>query len=142
MFKKLNEIINKYKMFLKYLGVAIISFVIDIFFFTVFNTLLKLSIILATILARLISSFINFLLNKEKVFNSKEKMSITIIKYYLLVVVQMLVSAFSVKFIAKYILINPTFIKVPVECILFICNYLIQKILIFKRGNNYATSQK
>ena len=48
----------------------------------------------------------------------------------------MLVSAFVVNNLYKIIHINATFIKVPVEFILFICNYLIQKILIFKRGNN------
>ena len=48
----------------------------------------------------------------------------------------MLVSAFAVDNLYKLLSINATLIKVPVEFILFVCNYLIQKILIFKRGKN------
>lgn len=134
--KVAKEFIKKYNMFLKYIVVAGISFGIDILLFSLFNTFFSLNIIVATIMARVISSFINYLLNKDKVFKSDETTKSTIFKYYTLVVVQMLVSAFVVNNLYKIIHINATFIKVPVEFILFICNYLIQKILIFKRGNN------
>lgn len=134
--KVAKEFIKKYNMFLKYIVVAGISFGIDILLFSLFNTFFSLNIIVATIMARVISSFINYLLNKDKVFKSDETTKSTIFKYYTLVVIQMLVSAFVVNNLYKIIHINATFIKVPVEFILFICNYLIQKILIFKRGNN------
>jgi len=136
MIKKVSELIKKYEMFIKYIFVAGISFVIDIVFFSIFKFIFVGNIIIATILARIISSFINYLLNKDKVFKSNEKSSKTIIKYYSLVVIQMLVSAFAVDNLYKLLSINATLIKVPVEFILFICNYLIQKILIFKRGKN------
>ena len=123
-------------MFLKYISVAIISFLIDISFFKLFLIIFNNNIILSTILARIISSFINYLLNRNKVFNSKEKVFNTIIKYYGLVVIQMLVSAFVVDNLYKLITINPVYIKVPVELFIFICNYLIQKIFIFKGSKN------
>ena len=91
---------------------------------------------MATIIARIISSFINYLLNRDKVFKSVENKFKTAIKYYILVIVQMFVSAFLVDNLFKLIKIDATFIKIPVELVLFVCNYLIQKILIFKRGNN------
>lgn len=136
MIEKLKELVKKYEMFIKYIFVAGISFVIDIVFFSLFKFIFIGNIIVATILARVISSFINYLLNKDKVFKSNEKNSKTIIKYYILVVIQMLVSAFAVDNLYKLIHINATLIKIPVEFILFVCNYLIQKILIFKRGNH------
>ena len=136
MIEKLKELVKKYEMFIKYIFVAGISFVIDIVFFSLFKFIFIGNIIVATILARVISSFINYLLNKDKVFKSNEKSSKTIIKYYILVVIQMLVSAFAVDNLYKLIHINATLIKIPVEFILFVCNYLIQKILIFKRGNH------
>lgn len=136
MIEKLKELVKKYEMFIKYIFVAGISFVIDIVFFSLFKFIFIGNIIVATILARVISSFINYLLNKDKVFKSNEKNSKTIIKYYVLVVIQMLVSAFAVDNLYKLIHINATLIKIPVEFILFVCNYLIQKILIFKRGNH------
>lgn len=130
--KYLNKFIQKYNVLIKYLLVAILSFILDIFLFNIFNHL-WLNIILATILARIISSTFNFLLNRNKVFKSSSKASIALIKYFSLVIIQMLVSAFSVDILAKFILINPTFIKIPVEFILFVCNYLIQKFLIFAK---------
>ena len=136
MIGKIKELLKKYEMFIKYIFVAGISFIIDIVFFSIFKFIFVGNIIIATILARIISSFINYLLNKDKVFKSNEKNSKTIVKYYILVVVQMLVSAFAVDNLYKLIQINATIIKIPVEFILFVCNYLIQKILIFKRGNH------
>ncbi len=131
----MKKIILKYSTFLKYLLVSVISFVIDITFFSVFNHLFVNQIIISTIFARVISSTINYLLNKNQVFKSKESNIKTVIKYFSLVIIQMLISAFSVDNIYKIFKnINPTFIKIPVEFILFICNYLIQKILIFKKG--------
>lgn len=129
---KLEKIIKKYNTFIKYIGVAILSFLIDIALFTLFNFLLLNKIIISTILARIISSFINFLLNHNQVFKSKENKKNTIVKYYLLVIIQMLISAFVVNKLYELININPTIIKIPVEFFLFICNYLIQKFIIFK----------
>lgn len=138
MIKKIKELIKKYETFIKYIIVAGLSFLIDIVLFTIFNNIFSFNkqIIIATILARIVSSFINYLLNRDKVFKSNESKFKTIIKYYILVVIQMCVSAFVVDNLYEILNINATLIKVPVEFILFICNYLIQKLLIFKRGNN------
>jgi len=130
-----KKLIKRYKTFIKYIFVAGISFVIDIVFFNIFNWIFASKIIVATILARIISSFINYLLNRNKVFKSDEKNYKTILKYYILVVVQMFISALVVDNLYKLLNINATFIKVPVEFILFVCNYLIQKLLIFKEKN-------
>lgn len=131
-----KKILKKYETFIKYIFVAGISFVIDVVLFTIFNSVFSIKIIIATIMARVVSSFINYLLNKEKVFKSKESKLKTIIKYYMLVVIQMLISAFVVNKLYDLIKINATIIKVPVEFILFVCNYIIQKLFIFKRGKN------
>jgi len=128
-------VLKKYETFLKYILVSGISFIIDISLFAFFNYLIK-NIIFSTILARIISSLVNYLLNKDKVFKSNEKTINTILKYYALVIIQMLVSALLVDNLYKIVTINPTIIKVPVEFFLFICNYLIQKVLIFKKKDN------
>ena len=115
-----------------------ISFILDLGLFTLFNILLKTnlsskSILVATILARAISSFINYLLNRNRVFKQNEKGidKITLIKYYLLVVIQMCVSAISVYLLFNLTNINETIIKIPVEIILFMINYFVQKHFIF-----------
>ena len=65
---------KEWVLIIKYLIVAILSFLIDILLFSIFNYILdiKIKIILATIIARIISSFINYLLNNYLVFESKE----------------------------------------------------------------------
>lgn len=125
--------IKKYKMFIKYIIVAIISFGVDITFFNLFLKFIK-NIILATIFARIISSLVNYLLNKNKVFDNKSKHKSTIIKYYLLVIFSMLLSAFIVNGLSHIVKINPTFVKIPVECLIFVFNYIIQKLIIFKNN--------
>jgi len=133
--KTIIKLIKKYQTFLKYILVAILSFLIDIGIFSLLNSFLNFNkkIIVATIIARVVSSFINYLLNKNKVFESNEGKIKTIFKYYLLVIIQMFVSAFSVDFLYSLLKINATIIKIPVEFIIFICNYLIQKYIIFKK---------
>ena len=126
----IKNILDKYQVFIKYIGVAILSFLIDILFFSLFNHLF-LNILLATILARIISSFFNFLANRNHVFKSNKNI-ISLIEYYILVVFQMLASGIIVSALHNIIPINATLIKIPVEFGIFMVNYLIQKYLIFR----------
>lgn len=136
MLKKIKDL----KVFIMYLISAGISFALDLMLFTLFSRILNLtigdySILVATIIARFISSFINYLLNRNKVFKNKKADlydSNTLIKYYFLVVINLCISAILVYLIHKVILINPTIIKIPVDVVLFIINFFVQKYFIFK----------
>ena len=126
------------KTFSKYIASSGISFLIDYSLFSLFAYFLKSSIgskgiILATIMARVISSVINYLLNKNKVFNSNKNKPF--IKYALLVVFQMMMSAFIVYSLYNMTGIDEKIIKPPVEGVLFIVNYFVQKLFIFKKKN-------
>ena len=138
------KLFDKYKVFLKYIFSAGLSFVIDLALFSIFSLLLKqyidaYAIILSTFFARAISSFINYLLNGNMVFRSNNKAieNVTLVKYYILVVVQMCVSSLSVYFIYLLTNINETLIKIPVDVLIFIVNYFVQKKFIFVRKDNY-----
>lgn len=117
----------------KYIMSSGLSFIIDISIFGLINTIFK-NIILATIIARIISSLVNYIINRNVVFKSNLSRRKTIIQYYTLVLVQMLISAFSVDFIFSIIKFNPTIIKIMVDSIIFVANFLIQKYLIFKNS--------
>ena len=122
----------------KYMFSAGSSFVLDLFLFTIFNYLLKnftaTSIILDTVLARIISSFYNYFVNSRFVFKNHSKYSI--IQYYILVIIQMILSAVSVNLISKVIMeVNVTIIKFFVDVIIFVINYIIQRNYIFKHNN-------
>ncbi len=127
--------LRKNKTFIKYVFSAGSSFVLDLGLFTLFNYLFGMvmgyeSIIVATIVARILSSLYNFAINSKYVFKQYSK--VMLLKYYILVIIQMLVSSILVYFINKYLI--DTFavvIKFVVDIILFIINYFIQKTIIF-----------
>lgn len=126
----------KIKQIIRYLFSAGTSFFIDLLLFTVFNTFVfqflnSFSIIISTILARVLSSLYNYFLNSRYVFKSYN--STSIIKYYLLVIVQMLVSATLVLIVSKLLTsVNDTIIKFFIDIIIFIVNYFVQREVIFK----------
>lgn len=106
------------------------SFVIDILLFSLFNYFIK-NILVATVIARVVSSFYNYLINSRFVFKTYTKSSV--VKYYCLVIIQMFVSASLVSTISKCLVeFNDTIIKFFVDVFIFVVNYFIQKEVIFK----------
>lgn len=142
MFLTIKSLIEKYKTFLKYIVSAGLSFGIDLVLFTIFVALLKplmgdISIFVSTLFARIISSFFNYLMNRNAVFKSNNNNSKTdtktLVKYYILVIIQMCVSSVLVFGLHRITTINETIVKIPVDVFIFIVNYFVQKIYIFKK---------
>lgn len=134
----MKSLLQKYSTFLKYIFASGTSFLLDLGLFKLFTVLFKssigdYSIFIGTVLARIISSFYNYLMNRNAVFKSDKKGmdTKTLIKYYILVVIQMVVSS-SFVFVGYRILhIEELFVKIPVDVVLFMVNYFIQKRFIF-----------
>lgn len=139
------KFIKKYNTILKYIICAGISFLIDLILFIIFLCFFKsllgaYSIIISTVFARIISSFINYRINRNNVFKVKDNKKIdskSLVQFTTLVIIQMFVSSFSVFYIYKFTRYNEAIIKFFVECILFIINYVIQKKVIFKKRVNF-----
>ena len=125
-----------YGLFLKYFIASISSFIIDIIIFKLlYNLNLPIVhyIILCGIIARIISSIYNYIVNKNLVFKKASKKSL--INYYILVMVQMFVSSIIVEYIFnKFINFDPVIIKVVVDFIIFIINFIIQREWVFKKN--------
>lgn len=139
-FDALRDSWKIYKLFMKYILSSLGSFIVDIVLFSIFVKVLPdvhwlnntiTTIVLATIIARIISSLFNFAVNSKMVFKNSNKSSI--IKYFILVVIQMLVSAFVVSGLFKVLQIDSTVIKIIVDVIIFIVNFVIQREWIFKK---------
>lgn len=129
--KKINK--EEIVRIIKYLFSAGSSFILDNILFNIFIFFVGpgvVSIYICTTLARVISSIYNYLINSRIVFKNKDKK--TIIGYFVLVVIQMIVSATLVSLIDKFISVNTGIIKVVVDIIIFVVNYIIQKEVIFK----------
>ena len=139
----MKRIIKKNKIFLKYLFFAGLSFIIDILLFHGFKLALSNKIldvglltIVSTYIARALSSLFNFFVNKNSVFKEDERKRTkdTIFKYYSLVVIQATISGIVVGALTKSLGINSTIIKVPVECVIFLVNFLVQRYYIFAKN--------
>lgn len=132
-FNPIKDSIAIYKQFFKYIISSVSSFVIDILLFTLFTYLItgKNYILLSTIFARIISSIYNYLVNRKIVFKSNDKNSIY--KYFLLSIIQMFASGIIVNYLFKLININLTVLKIVVDLIIFIINFVIQREFVFKK---------
>ena len=141
-FNPLKDSLSIYKVFAKYILASISSFIVDIVLFTLFLNLFNVvfnnfdfvisNILLATICARLISSLYNFFINAKLVFKKMNNKSL--LKYAILVVVQMFLSGFAVSYLSSIILgVSATLIKVIVDSVIFVVNFFVQREWIFKQ---------
>ena len=138
-FNPIKDSLMIYKLFAKYIFSSLSAFVIDIILFSIFINIFtninlddKTKILLATISARIISSLYNFKINAKIVFKNMTKSSY--IKYAMLVLIQMFVSAFGVTYFSRRIGIDLTGIKVLVDMIIFMVNFVVQREFVFKKN--------
>ncbi|MGI5977187.1 MAG: GtrA family protein [Candidatus Limivicinus sp.] len=93
--------------------------------------------LLATVVARIFSSFVNFNTNNSMVFNNKSGYRRALVRYYCLCIPQMLVSAGLVTLInnlfSNTVPIIATLIKFAVDIVLFFISYHIQREWVFSQ---------
>ncbi|HOZ54591.1 MAG TPA: bifunctional glycosyltransferase family 2/GtrA family protein [Clostridia bacterium] len=140
-FNPLKDSLSIYKVFAKYILASVSSFLVDIILFTLFLAIFNATslnfnfftstIILATICARLISSLYNFFINAKMVFKKMNNKSL--IKYVLLVLIQMFVSGILVSYFTSLLFgSSATLVKIMVDSVIFVINFFIQREWIFK----------
>lgn len=139
-FSAVKDSIRIYKVifsnFLMFSGSGILSFLIDISIFAFLTKCIlgkidvAISVFIGTVVARVISSYCNYSMNKQ-IFKGNQKNSF--IKYYILCAVQLLVSWGLVVLVYDKIQWDTTIIKVIVDTVLFLISYQIQKNWVFRR---------
>lgn len=123
--------------FFKYLFTSLSSAVIDLLIFHMMTLLLvslktEMVIIVSTVIARIVSSLYNFLLNRNIVFKSSGNTCKQMIQYYVLCIVQLCCSAGFVVLLDYMIGWDKTFEKIIVDSVLFVISYQIQRTWVFK----------
>ena len=149
-FRVVRDSIRIYSLVLKYLFSSIGAAVIDEGAFYLFKKLFGTAILLnfipttfiAAFFARVISSLFNYLINAKVVFEGQTNKQ-TLIRYYILAVAQILVSA-AVVFLFEHLLsissaFLSTLIKIVVDTVLFFFSFRIQHIWVF---NDAATAKE
>lgn len=134
----MKKFLNKYKTVFTYLLSSGLSFIVDIISFSIILYFIKDrfvdAILLASYVARVISSVVNYIVNKKYVFKNEKKRNYkAFIEYFLLVIINITISGLLVTKVYNYIHLNATFIKVIIDSIIFIINYFLQKLVIFKK---------
>lgn len=130
---------GKLKTFLKFCLSSVGSFLLDITLFTIASGFLDgvipenplvTPVIAATIIARVCSGIFNFSINRL-IFGGKSKGRAGI-KYLIVWLVQMLLSANIVNILVKFLpTIHETFIKIVVDSLLFVISFFVQKKWVF-----------
>ena len=91
-----------------------------------------LSGFLSYALARLVSSQVNYRLNKHTVFGGRGG-KYAMVKYYALCVVQGAIGAGLVHLLPTVLPVSEAFIKIPVDIVLFMLSYMIQRDYVFDK---------
>ncbi len=137
-FRPLQDSLLVYGLFLRFIVASLSSAAIDLGLFALGAFLLKTVmpvyyIVVSTVFARVISSLYNFFVNRQGVFKSESGLAKTMVRYYVLAVVQMSMSAFGVWAVFGILGGSETLIKIVVDTILFLISFQIQREWVFKK---------
>lgn len=144
-FHKVRDSLRIYALIIKYLISSIIATVLDqgIFFLlklllgSVASILFIPSTFIAAFAGRIVSSIVNYLINAKVVFEEQTGKT-TLIRYYILAMGQILVSACAVFLLENVFSIHSAFIctlvKIIVDILLFFFSFRIQHQWVFKRN--------
>ncbi|MGN0165730.1 MAG: glycosyltransferase [Lachnospiraceae bacterium] len=144
-FNPIKDSIKIYKVIFKFIASSLCSFLVDTVLFTVINLLLavtdmssELRLLIATGGARLVSSLVNYTMNRKVVFESKDSVGSSLPKYYILCVCQAAVSYGLVWLLADVVLglngsLLETLVKFIVDMCLFFISFQIQQRWVFKK---------
>jgi len=141
-FNPIKDSIKIYGVILKYIFSSLASALIDLGIFSIVGAVFygrladSVRILLATVIARIISSLFNFIFNRKAVFKSDSNFGSAMIRYYALCVCQLLVSYGAVYFFTDILALGQAMtvvIKCIVDTILFIISFQIQRRWVFKR---------
>ena len=121
-----------YKVFLKFFLSSVGSWLIDYIAFIILSLILGKKgfyVVLANVIARLISASFNYTMNKKVVFKKGSK---TLPKYILLAVIVLILNSAILYLLTNIINIPAAISKILVECILFMFSFKMQEIFVFK----------
>lgn len=136
--------------FFKFVSSSLISFLVDYGCFLLLNYILEktapqldhsvkflflhfmLRITLATVGARIISSIVNFTLNKKLVFKMKGHTPSSAVRFWCVVLLNMLLSAGLTSTLHLLLGVDENIIKIPVDLVLFLVSYKLQQCWVFK----------
>ncbi len=138
-FNPIRDSLRIYSIFGKFLFSSLSSSLLDLLLFSLFCSLLRGTttglgyITGATVLARILSATYNFTINYKVVFKSTANRGGAALRYLLLAVVQMSLSAVLVRWLFPLLHIAELLVKIPVDILLFFVSFQIQREFVYKK---------
>ena len=139
-FNPLTDSIRVYLVFLKFISSSLISFLVDygsfLLWLAVFSSLMTPVAVVfwAGIVSRVVSSAVNYTINRKVVFKSDAKYSP--VKYYILAAVLMVISSASVAGLSTIAGGGAPLFKILVDSLLFIASFTVQREWVFSTKKN------
>lgn len=139
-FRPIKDSLRVYGIIIRFFLSSICSFLLDYGIFNLLNILLKKlakspRLLIATVIARVISSLFNYTLNRKAVFRSDAPLKQTLLRYYILCVLQMFAS-YGLVFLltlpfgeSKWVV---ALLKLLVDTILYFISFRIQQDWVFR----------
>jgi putative flippase GtrA len=135
---------DKIKIFFKTSISSIISAGVDLSVFYFLSTVFEREyfyVVLATVIARLFSGTVNFLINKFYAFQSTGRVKVELVSYTILFIIKMILSSLIVAYLSTtFTETNETLIKIIVDVILFFASFYIQDKYIFNENRRKKSS--
>lgn len=128
-FNPVRDALRIYMVIFKYMFSSITSFAVDYALYWLFLGL-GVSSFISYALARLVSSQVNYHLNKHTVFSGRGGKH-SMLKYYALAVVQGAIGAGLVQVLPGVLPVSAALIKIPVDLVLFALSFIIQRDYVF-----------
>ena len=136
---------DKLKVFIKTSISSVISAIVDISLFYILSNFFKREyayIVLATVIARIASGIVNFIINKFYAFKSMGRVRVELVSYTILFIIKMILSSLIVAYLStKFMDINETYIKIIVDTLLFFGSFYIQDKYIFNESKRKRSSK-
>ena len=87
-------------------------------------------------IARVASSSVNFTINRKFVFNNKDSVWKSAIKYFLLAAFILLGNTFVLNLLVHKLSVNSHLAKIITEVFFYIISWLVQRLFVFKRNKS------
>jgi len=137
-FHPIRDALCVYARILKFAASSLGAFCIDYIMVLILRTLTwqlnaKISLLLSVVVARIISSAFNYVVNQKVVFRNHENKVKTATKYYITVVLLLVVNYILLSLFNLWIGVPLWIAKIVVEVMLWIASYNLQKYFVFRK---------
>ena len=145
-FSTFKDSFRVYKEILKFAASSFVGFLVDYGLYSLLTVVTvglgtAISIPLSNVLARIVSSFVNFTINKRLVFKHRGKLAKTAVQYFALAAVILAANTLLLTYLTADLGVNRYAAKIIIEIVFFTISWLVQKFLIFGK-NALADDEK